>query len=82
MQELSNSPLTTEITDTISELFARDPLDWTDAQIDGMIAHLREQRKVFLAKPAKPEKASKEPALTKEQTASLSTEDLFAAIGL
>jgi len=66
------------VTDTISELFARDPLDWTDAQIDAMIAHLRETRQTFLTKP-KTEKAEKTPAL---DTAGMTTDDLFAAIGL
>lgn len=39
-----NSPLETTATDAISELFSRDPLSWTDSDIDRIIAHQRELR--------------------------------------
>ena len=71
--------MTTEHTDTISELFRRDPLDWSDSDIDRMIEHLREARKTFLAKPAKGEKA---PAIPKEDVEKMSAADLLKTIGL
>ena len=39
-----NSPLETTATDSISELFSRDPLSWSDSDIDKIIAHQRELR--------------------------------------
>lgn len=56
------SPLSGTNPDSISELFARDPLEWTEADMVRMVEHLRKQRKDYEANPeakaAKPKKAS------------------------
>jgi len=75
------SPLTTSSTDTISELFLRDPMEWTDPQLDRAIADLRERRKTFLSKPAKAEKAPKS-TIAAEDIKSVSADDLLSRLGL
>lgn len=77
--ETISSPLTLETTDTITELFSSDPTTWTDADIDRMIAHYRQERIKFLNKPAKAEKA---PKMEPSELAGLGTEDLLAKLGL
>jgi hypothetical protein len=60
------TPLTTDKPDSITELFARYP-QVTDAQVDAVIAHLREVRKTIgqdqkpLPKPKAPPKAKASP---------------------
>jgi len=75
--EMISSPLTLETTDTITELFNSDPTNWTDTDIDRMIAHYRAERIKFLNKPAKAEKAPKMAI-----AADISTDDLLSKLGL
>jgi hypothetical protein len=79
MTEEVTSPLTTSFTDTISELFLRDPMTWTEQDLDRAILELREQRKNFLTKPAKVEKA---PKIDKATVNAMSTDDLLSRLGL
>lgn len=49
----------------IAILFARDPLKMSDADIDQLIAAMREKRHLFVAGPMKPTASAK---LTKAET--------------
>lgn len=54
----------------ISELFARDPIDLTNQDLDEIIAKYREARAQFEAKP------QREPKAKKEKPAPISLDDL------
>lgn len=70
------SPLTTEKTDSIGELFDRDPLTWTDDEVDAMIAKLRETRKDLDVNQA-PKAKAKVTAEKKAKVEAMSVDDLF-----
>ena len=57
-------------------------MTWTEADLDRAIAELRTQRKNFLLKPAKAEKATKAPKMSKDEVAAASPDDLLARLGL
>ena len=66
---LPASPALTEASpDSLSELFSRDPLQYTEQDIDQIIGELRKQRERLAAaqgpdgKPVKPIKQAKAPA--------------------
>jgi len=70
--------------DSISELFARDPLSWSEADMTRMIAHYRERRKEFDLEEAKPKKA-KVAKIPKEDLKGITGKgllDLLASKGL
>jgi len=73
------SPLEANSPETITELFSRDPLSWTDADVDAIIAHQRSQRLKIGEGPAKKEKAAKLPAA---DFTDKSGEDILASLGL
>lgn len=71
----------TQSVDSISDLFARDPMEWSEADMQRMIEKYRTLRKEFDAKPesAKRTTAAKVP---KEDLKGLSTDDLLAKLDL
>jgi hypothetical protein len=52
------SPLTETNSDTITELFSRDPMEWTGKELDAAILYWRQVRST-LGVDQKPAKASK-----------------------
>ena len=76
----SETPLAGTNPDSISELFARDPLAWTEADVTRMIEHFRKARLTFDQSPPKAKaKPAKAPPL---DTSGMSGGDLLDALGL
>jgi 3-mercaptopyruvate sulfurtransferase SseA len=82
----ANSPEPAEVqltsdVDSISELFARDPIEWDDAVMARMVSHYRKTRKELKEQEAKGKKptAAKIP---KEDLTGLKGEDLLGKLGL
>lgn len=71
----------TSAPDSISELFARDPLEWDDKAMDRMIAYYRKLRVELKTEEAKGKKP-KAAAIPKEDLAGISGEDLLGKLGL
>lgn len=75
------SPLTVAATDSISDLYERDPITWTDEEVHALIVKLRAER-VNLDVDQKPKTAKKKTEENKARIANQSTEDLLKDLGL
>lgn len=71
------SPLQEVSKDSLSELFARDPLELSDQDISRIVVELRAQRSKFIIKEAAAKAKPKKPKI---DTAEL--DSLFADLGL
>jgi hypothetical protein len=69
----------TQDTETITDLFSRDPVSWSDADMARMVAHYREQRVKLDALPDKKKKTAT-PKVAIEGSASGS--DVLKSLGL
>lgn len=78
--DLPESPLAGVSSDTITELFAREPLSWNDTDMRRMVEHLRAKRLTMASNQAPEKKTRAKPAkIALEGKSGL---DLLAGLGL
>lgn len=71
----------TSAPDSISELFARDPMEWDEAAMTRMISYYRELRVKLKQEEAKPKKTAAA-KIPKEDLKDISADDLLGKLGL